>query len=144
MFRKEKWISVCFVLGPNDMVPLVMDPDKGPPHYWKFPGGHSEIADGKKQSQTAVRETFEETGLEVKNIKYLSREQSGSFPVYLFCGRTDSFTNLREFGDEGELVKLVHVDEIPFMSDFLVSHRKLLEKAGMWPEPFPTKTACHG
>ncbi|CQH36155.1 ADP-ribose pyrophosphatase [Yersinia frederiksenii] len=38
--------------------------------YWSIPGGHMEV--GESFEQAAIREVFEETGLDINNIKVIA------------------------------------------------------------------------
>ena len=54
------------------------DPFSG---YWNFPGGTSER--GEKPYETALRETFEETGFEERDIRIYQHIESRSYTMFV-------------------------------------------------------------
>ena len=83
---------------------------------WNAPGG--KIDPGETSDECAVREVFEETGLNIKNLKshgplgfHMDGKEELSFTVHLFSTR--SFEGKARSTDEGE-VKWFGTDEIPY------------------------------
>jgi len=123
------WAASVVICGPNDTIPLVMDERKPLPHFWKLPGGRSEV--GETPEQTAVRETAEEVGLKIDKVCVMKEEDRGSHKMYLFGAMVNSFDELKPKGDEGERVALFTITEVQTMMDFFPPHRKLLERVGV-------------
>jgi 8-oxo-dGTP diphosphatase len=59
----EDYHASVLILGPDESTVLIHDETKPSPRYWKFPGGKKEF--GETPFTTAVRETKEETGLDI-------------------------------------------------------------------------------
>ena len=119
--------AAALIIGPGDKVPLVKDPKKPLPHYWKLPGGKGEL--GETPEETALREAFGEVGLRVQNLKPLLMENRTNHKFYLFAGNVESFDDLLKVGDEGEDVKLFDLAELESMPDFFPPHLAMLRKA---------------
>ncbi len=130
MAHNGKWAVSVIICGPQDMVPLVLDPDKPTPHYWKLPGGRSE--DGETPEGTALREVEEEVGLHLNEVAQLSEIDRGNHKMYFFGGKVETFAELKEYGDEGERVHLFSTEEMEGMMDLFPPHRKLLESLGVF------------
>ena len=107
-------------------IPLVRDPQKPSPLYWKLPGGRSE--EGETATQAAIRELKEEIGLtvEAKNIQIVHQENRKSHIFVFFRTKVLSLANLKEKGDEGEDVEVFTHAQISQMPDFFPPHRKVL------------------
>jgi 8-oxo-dGTP pyrophosphatase MutT (NUDIX family) len=118
----QRWVASTVILGPDNLVPLVMDLKKNP-RVWKFPGGHNEP--GETETETAIRETEEETGLIVTDLRPLGYHP-GEKPSYLFLSRTDSFDTLKKRGDDGERVRIFPVSRLLALTNFHGLHRQLL------------------
>lgn len=127
-FKASSWLASVVVIGPDNLVPLVMDKSKERPYFWKFPGGRSEP--GETPTQTARREVEEETGLVVSDLELLTQEPRSGHVAFLFAATTESFETLKERGNDGEFVRLIHPRELVGMKKFLPQHRDLLRKAG--------------
>src|SRR6056297_985375 len=96
--KMKMWMASVVVVGPDNKIPLVMDTMKPSPHFWKFPGGHSQP--GETEGDTARREVLEETGLEIEELEYLAHEYRDGHTAYLLAARVDSFDQLKERGNE--------------------------------------------
>lgn len=89
---------------------------------WDLPGGRVDLEQGEHPSQAAIREAFEETGLEVK-IDYLIAD-------YFFPELNDRQSlyksvctggRLIKSGDETKELRYFSADQLPFL---MVPHRK--------------------
>lgn len=107
-------------------IPLVRDPQKPSPLYWKLPGGRSE--EGETAVQAAIREVKEEIGLaiEVKNIQSVHQENRNNHIFVFFRTKVSSLANLKKRGDEGEDVGIFTFEQISQMPDFFPPHLKVL------------------
>jgi 8-oxo-dGTP pyrophosphatase MutT (NUDIX family) len=131
--KTSDYASVVLVLGPGNMVPLVIEDQHATP-YWKLPGGRNEA--GEDPLDTAVRELWEETGLELKKsdlvqlLVFNRTIHDRTHEFYLFGAKTDSFDGLREYGTEGERVGLFSEHNLKTMLELLPFHREVLAKIG--------------
>src|SRR3989338_4033024 len=105
-------------------IPLVKDPNKPKPNFWKIPGGKSEY--GETPPQTAWRELREETGIvvPVESLKLIWQEERSNHTLYCFFVETGMLEELAARGDEGEEIRLFSQDEINRMGqELLRGHR---------------------
>lgn len=128
---EENFVVSVIVWGPRGEIPLVRDPSKPLPHFWKFPGGHPN--NGESPEQAALREVEEELGLRLdrRRLRQLLREErsgrNGKHFFFLFEAPSD-LMDLKETGDEGEDIAVFTVSEIREAVDFFSPHRDLLKK----------------
>lgn len=117
--------SLILVLS-KDGVPLVFEPSKPLPHYWKLPGGKKD--NDETPLQTATRELEEELGPKVgpQDLTLLTVQDKGSHDLYLYCVIREDLNDLKERGDEGEEIGVFKCEKLEYMVDFLPYHRKLL------------------
>ena len=54
------------------------------PNHWDFPGGH--VKEGETYEEAAIRETKEETNLDIKNVKKIG-EDGGHMQVFFYVTR---------------------------------------------------------
>lgn len=106
--------TVCIVESRDSvlMKTQTMRHGKG---YWVFPGG--KIEPGETPLKCAIRETWEETGLRVKNLrgigvfKFYVEGKGLNFVVHMFY--TNSFSGKPKSTEEGK-VKWININKIPF------------------------------
>jgi ADP-ribose pyrophosphatase YjhB (NUDIX family) len=104
-------------------IPLVRDPRKPAPRFWKLPGGKG---DGQKTpEESAVRELEEETGIKVagEDLELVDKQDRDSHFFFVFRVDISTLGGLKNRGDEGEEVKLFTAEEISEMKDFFLPHR---------------------
>lgn len=108
--------------------PLIKDPKKPEPIYWKLPGGRSEP--GESAEEAAVREIKEELGLKVtsREMTNLFVEDRETHNFALFEIKVDSLKDLKKNGDEGEEIKVFSLDEISKLKDFFFNHKVILRR----------------
>lgn len=122
--------AVAVILETPSGIPLIMDPQKPVPRYWKFPGGRSEA--GETPLETAARELREETGITLhpKDLRLLFEETrqgaSGKHKFFLFYARIEDQA-VSGRGTEGEMVKMFPAPALKGMADFFPNHRALWE-----------------
>lgn len=130
---------VVFVETPLGIL-LVKDPTKLPPLYWKLPGGKADLkeVDGKfvcdeTPAEIARREVSEETGIcaPPENFTILIAEDRGDHQLYLLNLKVKSLEGLKSRGDEGEAVRILSLEKLRNLPDFMPSHRRLMKKAGI-------------
>jgi ADP-ribose pyrophosphatase YjhB (NUDIX family) len=104
-------------------IPLVRNPRKPTPHFWKLPGGKGKP--GETPEEAAVRELEEETGIRVSmlDLGLVDQEDRGDHVIYVFRVEVPNLAGLLTRGDEGEEVKVFMPEEILGMKDFFLPHR---------------------
>lgn len=113
--------------------PLVCDPKKPEPRFWKFPGGRSEP--GETPLETAVRELEEETGIRVAPEKFtlVHQEVRGNngreHRIFFFKTDLPQAPRMKKLGEGGEMVRLFTTAEIKNLPGLFPNHRILAELA---------------
>lgn len=122
----SKSYAIAVLIDSPDGIPLIRDPKKPAPIFWKLPGGRSEI--GESAQEAAVREIKEEIGLtlKLKDLKILKEEDRGSHNLVIFKVSLGSLGGMKFQGNEGEEIKVFLKEQIKMMKDFFPSHQRLL------------------
>ena len=120
--------AVAALLVTPKGIPIVRDPKKPDPNFWKLPGGRSEGKETPKQA--LMREIKEEVGLSLKpdDIKIVYEEEREGHTFCLFQGAPVSLIGLKTKGNEGEDVKLFLPEELKKLSEFFPPHREILKE----------------
>ena len=128
MTTPPKDYAVAVIVETPQGIPLVCDPQKPVPHFWKFPGGRSNS--GEIPEETALRELREETSIRLEKdaLKLLHQEARGGHSFFLFQAHIPATVGLPSHGSDGELVKFFSHEEIQTMPDFFPNHRALAER----------------
>lgn len=115
--------AVAVLCAAPEGIPLVRNPRKPTPHFWKLPGGKGR--DRETAEEAAVRELEEETGItvSVRDLGLVDQQNRGDHIVFVFQVAVPSLAGLRERGDEGEEVKVFSPEEVFDMKDFFLPHR---------------------
>ena len=86
-----------------------------------FPGGH--VEPGEAFTETAIRETFEETGLTIENprlcgVKQFQTKENARYVVFFY--KADQYHGQLQSSDEGEVFWLRRCDfqQYTFVEDF--------------------------
>lgn len=109
-------------------IPLVTEPSKPAPHFWKVPGGACEGDETPEQS--AVREYDEEVGekLSVQDLVLVRKEEYRTHDRYFF--RVDCReVNPKGRGEEGEIIEVFpphRVEELLRDGKILAGHCEVL------------------
>lgn len=125
----REFSSALYILSP-DGIPLVRDPNpaNGMAPRWKLPGGRGE--DGELPQETAIRETDEETGVQVSvsqmKGKYVKQDRT-THDFYIFAAELDELPRLKDMGDEGEEVRAFMPHQIPDL-EMLPFHKQIILK----------------
>lgn len=119
-------VVAVLVISP-DGIPLVRDPKKPTPVYWKAPGGRgnpSELAE-----HVAVREVQDEIGvsLSAEDLFLQDKDDGGSHVRYFYVARVQALRGLKVQGDEHEEVRIFSPQEILSLPDFFRPHRKIFK-----------------
>ena len=124
--------AVAVLIISPEGTPLVRDPKKPVPRYWKLPGGRSEGEETPEEC--AVREIWQETGLKIKqdDLQVLDQQDRGSHTLTLFRIDLPSLKGLKKQGDEQEEIKVFSsLIEIGKMDDFFPNHRSIVQKVAI-------------
>jgi len=113
--------AVVLIVTPLG-IPLVRDPSKPSPIFWKLPGGHGEA--GEDARMCAIREAKEETGLDLSDseLKEIDVMFKDSHTLTIFQTEIASLNGLQKQGNEGEEVRVFSPSEVLFMDDFMPNH----------------------
>ena len=126
-----RYAVAVLILSPEG-IPLVRDPKKPIPRYWKLPGGRSE---GKETAEEcAVREIFEELGLKIEqdDLRVIEQQDRGSHTVTFFETELSSLKGIKNEGDEIEEIKIFSsLIEIGKMEDFFPNHLRIVQEAAI-------------
>ena len=103
-------------------IPLVRDPSKPSPLFWKLPGGHGEA--GEDARMCAIREIKEETGIDLNGAELTELEvmDRGTHTLTIFRVDLPSLSGISQRGNEGEEVRVFSPPEIFFMKNFMPNH----------------------
>ncbi len=119
--------AVAVLLVTPEGIPLVKDPKKPPPLFWKLPGGRGPQTETPQEA--AVRELAEEIGVSLaqKDLKIIHQEDRGTHILTIFRADLPSLPKLKQQGNEKEAVGVFSPREILAMPDFFPNHRKVVE-----------------
>jgi ADP-ribose pyrophosphatase YjhB (NUDIX family) len=118
--------AVAVLLNTPHGIPLIRDPKKPAPIFWKLPGGRSEGMETAEQS--AIRELAEEVGiaLSVNDLTVVHVENKVGHTLTIFRADLDTLPKMKSEGDEGEEIKVFKPSQILRMTDFFPNHRKVI------------------
>lgn len=123
-----KEIAAIVLIVTPDGIPLVRDPSKPDPLFWKLPGGHGKA--GEDARACAVREVREETGIDLSNaaMETVAEIDRGNHILSVFYADLPDLPSdfIHKQGEEGEEVCLFTPREIFGMRDFMSSHLVLI------------------
>src|SRR4051812_38920514 len=128
MSSSERAYAVAVLLITPAGIPLIRDPKKPTPVFWKAPGGRGHR--GETAEEAALREVKEEIGITLKkeDLVIVSKEDKESHVLVLFMAEVNPSEPFKSIGDEGEEIKIFPASEILSMSDFFPNHRRAFEK----------------
>lgn len=124
--------AVAVLIITPEGTPLIRDPKKPVPRYWKLPGGRSEGEETPEEC--AVREIWQETGLKIKqdDLQVLDQQDRHSHTLTLFRIDLPSLKGLKKQGDEQEEIKVFSsLMEIGKMDDFFPNHRSVVQRVAI-------------
>ena len=117
------------VIAPEG-IPLVRDPGKPRPLFWKLAGGKGDGDETPKE--TAVREILEELGIKIRqeDLVPVDKESKGDHIIYYYQVTIPNLIGLRERGD-GEEVQVFAPQEVVRMRDFFLPHRDAVGRVSL-------------
>lgn len=121
--------AVAVLIRSAEGTPLVRDPKKPEPRYWKLPGGRSE--GNESPEACAVREIDEELGLKLNedDLELLDQQDRGSHTVTFFRAHVPSLDTLKTEGNEQEEIRVVQsLIEIGKMDDLFPNHKHVVQR----------------
>ena len=90
--------AVAVLITSPEGIPLVRDPKKPLPRYWKLPGGRSEGVETPEEC--AVREIYQEIGLELNqdDLQVIEQQDRKSHTLTFFRANVPSLKELKKEG----------------------------------------------
>lgn len=109
-------------------IPLILDPKKPTPHFWKLPGGRSEGEETPEEC--AVREISQELGLtlDIDSLELIEQQDRGSHMLTFFKVSLPTLAGLKKVGDEQEEIKVFSPAELKNLPTLFPNHRAILDK----------------
>lgn len=128
MKRSYMLHAVAVLLVTPEGIPLVKDPKKPPPSFWKLPGGRGPALETAEE--VAIRELKEEIGISLskKDLKVIHREDRGTHILTIFRADLPSLPALKQWGDEREQVGVFSPQAILSLPNFFPNHLKIVEQ----------------
>ncbi|MDB5258990.1 MAG: hypothetical protein JWO73_198 [Candidatus Taylorbacteria bacterium] len=122
--------AVAVLMVAPEGIPLIRDPKKPVPRYWKLPGGRSEASETPEKC--AAREVAEETGLEIDidNLVVIEQQDRGTHVLTIFRIDLASLKGLKGVGDEHEEIRIFPKSELATMPDLFPNHKTILISSG--------------
>lgn len=120
--------AVAVIVETPRGIPLIMDPSKPLPHFWKLPGGRAEP--GEIPAETASRELQEETTIDIPHQSFtlVHEERRDTHSFFLFHAKTAQNFPLPARSNDGELVQYCDNKKIQELPDLFPNHKILLER----------------
>lgn len=120
----ERFAVAVLIVSPQG-IPLVRDPRKPPPRYWKLPGGRGQKPETPEHC--AIREIRTEIGLALLTgeLKEVFREDRDDHSYHFFYARVRDLASLRSAGEEGEIIRVFHAAEALEIEELFPRHRRL-------------------
>ena len=124
----SKGHAVAVLIVTPQGIPLIRDPKKPIPVYWKLPGGRgaqTETAEG-----SAVREIREELGMSLleSDFEVIHSEDKGNHIITIFRVNLGALPQMNSKGDEQEEIRVFTPTEILASQDFFPNHRMVVGK----------------
>ncbi|MGE3702243.1 MAG: NUDIX hydrolase [Hyphomicrobiaceae bacterium] len=119
---------MAVLINCKGTIPLIRDPKKPAPIFWKLPGGRSEP--GETAEECAVREVREEVGISLRadKLEEIHTEYRGNHAVVIFKVDLSSLPPLKSVGNEGEEIGVFTATEIASMYDFFPNHKNAISR----------------
>ncbi len=125
--KKLHGAAVAVLIMTPEGIPLIKDPKKPPPHYWKLPGGRS--TGEETAEETALREIKEETGvsLETSDLEVIYENDKGNHTLMFFKAELAKLPPLKKEGNDGEEIGVFSSEEILSLQDFFPNHLNIVK-----------------
>lgn len=114
MYYQNPKVAVVIVATKDGKI--LLDKRDIPPQRgeWSFPSGYVDI--GETVEEAAIRETSEETGLEVRLDRLVGIYSSTERPILLVVFAATVTSGTLETGDESQDVRFFDLDELPALA----------------------------
>lgn len=120
--------AVAVLVVSPEGIPLIRDPKKPSPIYWKLPGGRGDASETAEEC--AIREIQQEIGvlLLAEALEVIFAEDRGNHILTIFRADLPTLPQLNVYGDEGEQIGIFSPTDIISLQDFFPNHRKVVEE----------------
>lgn len=119
--------AVAVLIISPEGTPLVRDPKKPVPRYWKLPGGRSE--GNETPEECAVREIDQELGIELNqdDLEVIEQQDRANHTLTFFRIKLSSLVGLKKVGDEQEEIKVFILSEAAKLPDLFPNHARIVQ-----------------
>ena len=124
----SKGHAVAVLLVTPRGIPLIWDPKKPAPVYWKLPGGRGDEMETARGC--AIRKLEEELGVSLSenDLAVVYSEDRGNHILTIFRASLTAFPQMKSQGDGGEEIGVFKPRDILAKQDFFPNHCKVVGK----------------
>ena len=124
----SKGHAVAVLIITPQGIPLIKDPKKPAPVFWKLPGGRGDAKETAEKC--AIREIEEEIGISLSksDLKVIYQEDKDSHILTIFRVNLLKLPQVKQQGNEGEKISVFPAKDILIMQDFFPNHRRIVNK----------------
>ncbi len=118
--------AVAVLLVTPQGIPVVRDPKKPAPVFWKLPGGRGDASETARNC--AVRGLREEIGVELRREDLISvhSEPRGNHILTIFQANLAALPQMKSQGDEGKEIRVFAPKDLLAEPGFFPNHRRVV------------------
>ena len=120
--------AVAVLLVTPQGIPVIRDPKKPAPVFWKLPGGRSNEGVPETAEGCAVRELEEEIGVSLResDLTVVHSLDKGNHILTIFRADLTALPQMKSQGNEGEEIRVFAPGELLAEQGFFPNHRKVV------------------